>query len=50
MTTAQKRNVEQYFIIVVAGYVEMFSSSDIMCELYSDQVEVRHRSDLSSHK
>ena len=35
---------------VVPGYVEMFSSSDIMCELYSDQVEVRHRSDLSSHK
>ena len=35
---------------VISGYMEMFGSSDIMCELYSDQVEVGHRSDLSSHK
>ena len=35
---------------VIPGYMEMFGSSDIMCELYSDQVEVGHRSDLSSHK
>ena len=24
---------------LLSGYVEMFSSSDIMCELYSDQVD-----------